>query len=220
MRDQVLLRGLLGIGLLVLSGFTLQTLQTGVLLDAAWIDAEVRGQGLRGEWLFLLAATLFTALGLPRQVVGFLAGYTFGLALGGLLALVASLGGALLAFYTARWLGRDLVRRWLSGRVHSLDGFVGSHPLRTILILRLLPVGSNLATNLAAGLSRMGAAPFAAGSALGYLPQTLVFALIGSGIAVEPLWRIGGGTLLFLLSGLLGLSLWQRYRRASADCRR
>ena len=215
MRDQVLLRGLLGIGLLVLLGFALQTLQTGVLLDAAWIDARVRGQGLRGEWLFLLAATLFTALGLPRQAVGFFAGYAFGLALGGLLALAASLGGALLAFYTARWLGRDLVRRWFSRRAHGLDGFVGRHPLRTILLLRLLPLGSNLATNLAAGLSRMGAAPFAAGTALGYLPQTLVFALIGSGIAVDPLWRIGGGTLLFLLSGLLGLSLWQRYRRAS-----
>jgi uncharacterized membrane protein YdjX (TVP38/TMEM64 family) len=216
MRDHTLLRGLLGIGLLVLLGFVLQTLQTGALFDTAWIDAEVRGRGLRGEWLFFLAATLFTALGLPRQIVGFLAGYAFGLVLGGLLALVASLGGALLTFHAARWLGRDLVRSWLYGRARNLDGFVGSHPLRTILLIRLLPLGSNLATNLAAGLSRMGAAPFAAGSALGYLPQTLVFALIGSGIAVDPLWRIGGGTLLFVLSGLLGLSLWRRYRRGAA----
>ncbi|HSJ47510.1 MAG TPA: VTT domain-containing protein, partial [Gammaproteobacteria bacterium] len=90
--------------------------------------------------------------------------------------------------------------------------FVGDHPLRTILLIRLLPLGSNLATNLAAGISRMGTRPFAAGSALGYLPQTLVFALIGSGIAVDPLWRIGTGILLFLLSGLLGLSLYRHFR--------
>ncbi|MCW8874338.1 MAG: VTT domain-containing protein [Gammaproteobacteria bacterium] len=205
-------RGLLGIGLLLLLGFGLQALRSGVWLDQAWIDAEVLGQGLRGEALFFLAALLFTALGLPRQVVGFFAGYAFGLGVGGLLALAASLGGALLTFSVARWLGRDLVRRWFTRRLGGLDEFVGDHPLRTILLIRLLPLGSNLATNLAAGISRMGAWPFAAGSALGYLPQTLVFALIGSGIAVDPLWRIGTGILLFLLSGLLGLSLFRRFR--------
>lgn len=205
-------RGLLGIGLLLLLGFGLQALQSGAWLDQAWIDAEVLGQGLRGEALFFLAALLFTALGLPRQVVGFFAGYAFGLGVGGLLALAASLGGALLTFFVARWLGRDLVRRWFTGRLRGLDEFVGDHPLRTILLIRLLPLGSNLATNLAAGISRMGAWPFAAGSALGYLPQTLVFALIGSGIGVDPLWRIGSGILLFLLSGLLGLSLYRRFR--------
>ena len=205
-------RGLLGIGLLLLLGFGLQALQSGAWLDQAWIDTEVRGRGLHGEWLFVLAGLLFTALGLPRQVVGFFAGYAFGLAMGGLLALAASLGGALLTFAVARWLGRDLVRRWFTGRLRGLDEFVGDHPLRTILLIRLLPLGSNLATNLAAGISRMGAWPFAAGSALGYLPQTLVFALIGSGIAVDPLWRIGTGILLFLLSGLLGLSLYRRLR--------
>lgn len=210
-------RGLLGIGLLLLLGFGLQALQSGAWLDQAWVDTEVLDRGLRGEALFFLAALLFTALGLPRQVVGFFAGYAFGLAVGGLLALAASLGGALLTFSVARWLGRDLVRRWFTGRLRGLDEFVGDHPLRTILLIRLLPLGSNLATNLAAGISRMGARPFAAGSALGYLPQTLVFALIGSGIAVDPVWRIGTGILLFLLSGLLGLSLYRRFRlRTSA----
>ena len=215
----VLPRGLLGIGLLLVLGFLLQALPSGAWLDQAWIDAEVRGHGLQGEGLFLLVALLFTALGLPRQAVGFFAGYAFGLVMGTLLALTATLGGALLAFLCARWLGRDLVRRLFSRRLHDFDGFVGRHPLRTILLIRLLPVGSNLATNLTAGLSRMGVLPFAAGSALGYLPQSLVFALIGSGITVDPLWRIGGGVLLFLLSGLLGLTLWQRYRAGAPSPR-
>src|SRR5690606_12056526 len=70
-------RGLLGIGLLLLLGFGLQALQSGAWLDQAWIDTEVRGRGLHGEWLFVLAGLLLTALGLPRQVVGFFAGYAF-----------------------------------------------------------------------------------------------------------------------------------------------
>ena len=216
MRGHPLARGLLGIGLLLVLGFGLQALRSDAWLDQGWVDTEVLGQGLHGEALFFLAALLFTALGLPRQAVGFFAGYAFGLALGIPLALAASLCGALLAFTVARWLGRDLVRRWFTGRLRGLDAFVGDHPLRTILLIRLLPLGSNLATNLAAGISRMGVGSFAAGSALGFLPQTLVFALIGSGIAVDPHWRIGAGILLFLLSGLLGISLYRRFRHRRA----
>ncbi|TPW10910.1 MAG: hypothetical protein FD130_2102, partial [Halothiobacillaceae bacterium] len=44
------------------------------------------------------------------------------------------------------------------------------------------------------------------------IPQTVVFALIGSGISVDPLLRIGLGVALFLLSGLLGLYLFRQFR--------
>lgn len=207
-----LAKGLLWIVVLVLLGVLVQQLGLDERLNPAWIDAQIRGQGLLGQALFLLVGMLVTALGLPRQVVGFLAGYGFGIWLGAALALLATLGGCLLTFYYARGFGRRWVARRFPQRVRRLDRFVGRHPLRSVLMLRLLPVGSNLATNLGAGVSSIRGGAFLLGSALGYLPQTLVFALIGSGIGFDPLWRIGGGTLLFLLSALLGISLYRRYR--------
>ena len=47
------------------------------------------------------------------------------------------------------------------------------------LIVRLLPVGNNTAFSLLGGVASVRALPFLAGSAIGYVPQTLVFVLLG-----------------------------------------
>ena len=181
------------------------------VLDERWIDSAVRGQGLRGETLFVAAGALFIALGLPRQVIAFLSGYAFGLALGSALALLAAVFGCIAAFFYARLFGRDLVAARFPARVRRIDDFLAENPLSMTLLIRFLPIGSNLLTNLAAGVSRVPPGPFIAGSALGYVPQTVVFALIGSGITVDLAFRIGLGTALFAASGALGVYLYRRH---------
>ncbi len=209
----VFLRGLLWVVAMILLGVSLRSLGQEIPLDSSWIDSRVRGQGIAGEWLFLGAGVLFTSLGLPRQMLSFFGGYAFGVTLGCLLSLLASVAGCILVFYLSRLLGRTLVERWFPLPLRRIDRFVAAHPLHMTLLIRLLPVGSNLATNVAAGVSSMRGMPFFTGSLLGYLPQTLIFALIGSGFVLEPGWRIQAGILLFLCSSLLG---WHLYRRNRA----
>jgi len=208
-KARVFLRGLLFIASLAVLGYLIDVAQ---LLDKAWIDAHVRGQGFDGELLFVAVAALFTAIGLPRQVVAFLAGYAFGLIEGGLLGLLGALLGCMGAFYYARLFGRRVIAGRFPGRVRKVDEFIHDHPLTMTLLIRLLPVGSNLVTNLAAGVSSVRPVPFFAGSALGYVPQTVIFALVGSGIAVQPVIRIGLAVALFIGSGALGVYLYHRYR--------
>jgi uncharacterized membrane protein YdjX (TVP38/TMEM64 family) len=93
-----------------------------------------------------------------------------------------------------------------------VDAFVRDNPFSMTLLIRLLPVGSNVATSLAAGLSSVAALPFLLGSGLGFVPQTAVFALVGSGVNVDPVWRIGLGVVLFVLSGALGVYLYRRLK--------
>lgn len=210
---RVLLRGLLLIASLVVLGYVIDVTHVGGLLDKAWIDSQVRGHGLAGEALFVAAGALFTAIGLPRQVVSFLAGYAFGLLLGSLIGLLAALAGCMAGFYYARLIGRELVAARFPHRVRRLDDFIHEHPFTMTLLIRLLPVGSNLVTNLAAGVSSVRGASFLAGSALGYVPQTVIFALVGSGITLQPVFRIGLGAALFIVSGALGVYLYHRYRQ-------
>jgi uncharacterized membrane protein YdjX (TVP38/TMEM64 family) len=212
MRWRCLLRGLLFIASLVVLGVVLDALRGHELFTKAWIDAEVRGQGGAGDLLFVAAGALFTAVGLPRQAVAFLGGYAFGLLSGTLLALLAAVLGCILAFYYARWLGRAVVMRRLPGRIQRLDAFIHDNPLAMTVLIRLLPVGSNLVVNLTAGVTSVGLIPFAVGSAIGYVPQTVVFALIGSGFNLDPVLRIGLGVALFVVSGVLGVYLYKRYR--------
>jgi len=216
MTPKILVRGLIWITSLVAVGYALIISGLGSTIDKAWIDSDIRGQGLTGEILFVGVGMLFTAVGLPRQVICFLAGYAFGLLEGTLLAMLSTVLGCVVAFFYARALGRDFVTGRFPNRVRSIDDFLHDNPLSMTLLIRLLPLGSNLVTNLAAGVSRVGALPFFVGSALGYLPQSLVFTLVGSGFSVDPELRIAISVVLFVVSGILGVSLFRKYRHGKS----
>ncbi len=207
-----LLKGLLLILLLVGLGWLMQSGAFGLLPDKAWIDDMVRDQGAKGGLLFIVVAALFASVGLPRQVVAFLGGYAFGFIDGTALALLAVLLGCVLSFSYGRMAKGFLGVSGIPERFRRVAAFVHEHTFTTTLVIRLLPAGSNLLLNLAAGLGGVQALAFFAGSAIGYIPQTLIFSLLGSGVGVDPALRIGVGVLLFLVSGLLGMQLYRRYR--------
>jgi uncharacterized membrane protein YdjX (TVP38/TMEM64 family) len=216
MTSGVFFRGLIWIVSLVAVGYVIKTTGLGSSIDKAWIDSDILGQGFSGELLFLGVSLLFTAIGLPRQVICFLGGYAFGFIEGTILALLATVLGCVIAFFYARMLGRDFVVSRFPGRVKNIDDFLRDNPLSMTLLIRLLPLGSNLVTNLAAGVSSVRPVPFFQGSAIGYLPQTLVFALVGSGISVDPELRIAISVILFIISGILGVSLYRKNRHGKS----
>ena len=216
LRPKVLLKGLAMLLAFAALGWGLRAVGLDSMMDEAWIDAKVKGQGLYGIGLFLLISAGFTAAGLPRQAVCLLGGYAFGFVEGMLFSLLGSMLGCVLAFYYARLFGRSFVRARFSERIKRIDAFLHDNTLSMTLLARLLPVGSNLLTNLAAGVSGVRALPFFAGSALGYLPQTIIFALAGDGIndARDYLLLVSGG--LFVLSAFLGVYLYRRFRHGKS----
>ena len=181
-------------------------------LDEKWIDAYVRGRGFSGVLLFVAVGGFVTAIGLPRQLMAFLGGYAFGIVEGTALAVLATLVGCILSFYYARFLGRDLIAGRFPGKVKRVDDFLSENPFSMTLLIRFLPFGSNLLTNLVAGVASVRGLPYFAGSAIGYVPQTLIFALIGTGIKVAPATNIALAAGLFVLSGVLGVYLYRRHR--------
>jgi len=207
-------RSLLLLLSLCAAGYLIHAMHLAEMLDSNWMDHWVRGRGFRGEVLFLGVGALATAVGVPRQVVAFLAGYSSGLILGILLGVLATVFGAAMAFWYARLLGRDFIARRFPGQVARLDEFTRDDPFLKTLAIRLLPVGNNLLTCLVAGVSRISAVSFLLGSALGYLPQTLIFALAGSGVTIDSGSRIGASVALFLISGIINFR-WYRQLRAS-----
>jgi uncharacterized membrane protein YdjX (TVP38/TMEM64 family) len=212
LHPRVFLKGLVLIVSFVGVAYLFEVTELSSLLDKGWIDREVRGHGISGELLFLGMGALATAVGVPRQAISFLAGYAFDVALGTLLGVLATVGGCVIAFSYARWFGRGLIAARFPDRVRRIDGFIHDNTFNMTVLMRLLPVGSNLITNLAAGVANVRALPFVLGSALGYIPQTLVFSLVGSGITLDPLFRIGLGVVLFLVSGVLGVYLFRKFR--------
>lgn len=203
---------------LALGGLLLRAL--GAAPGTEWVDLYIRDQGLLGESLFLVAGAAATAVGLPRQAVAFLGGYAFGAVIGIGLGLLAVLLGCIIALFWARAVGRAWAERRLRGRfgprLRPIVETLRENPFGTTLALRLFPVGSNLALNLLAGLSALPILPFLAASALGYLPQTIVFALLGKGVRVDGTWQLTLSAVLLAISIALGLWLMRRHRAGRA----
>ena len=181
--------------------------------DTAWIDVTVRGRGWQGVAWFLGVGAVAVAAGLPRQAVSFAGGYAFGFIAGTAWTLIATLAGCAAAFSYARLLARGTLRRRFPARIQRLDDFLKDHPVSMTILVRFLPFTNNLLTNLAAGVSSVPATPFFVGSLLGYVPQTLIFTLLGSG-AHDGSWRIAMSVALFVASTVMGVVLYRQQRRA------
>ncbi len=166
--------------------------------------------------VFVLVAALACALGVPRQVAAYAAGLGYGIWGGFLLAMLAVMLSCVLDFVWARAIARDWAARRMRGRLARLDAALSRHPFTATLTLRLLPVGNNLALNLLAGVSAVAAWPFLAASALGYVPQTVVFVLLGSGVRVGQTMQLALAVALFVAASLIGLYLLRRTRTGVA----
>ena len=216
MKIRTYLPGLLFLATLVAIGYVLEEGLLQGMLSEEWIDREVRGQGVSGELLFLAVGGLVTAVAIPRHIISFLGGYAFGALLGTALAVLATEIGCVIVFFYGRFVGRPLVNERMSekmrARVLRVEDFLASNPFSMTLLIRLLPAGNNFATSLAAGVSRVPARPFLLGSLLGYVPQTFVFALAGSGIEVGARSRLVIAAVFFVVSGAIGIWLYRRYR--------
>jgi uncharacterized membrane protein YdjX (TVP38/TMEM64 family) len=162
--------------------------------------------------LFTVLGGLFTAAGGPRQAVGFFGAWLFGLAPGFGLGLAAAGLGCIAGHGLAR-LYADWARRIIRGRVDVAVQFWAKNPFTLTLILRLLPVGSNVLVNLASGAARIPAISFFAGSLVGYVPQTLIFALLGAGVNVGSTVQIALSAALFVVSAVIGSWVYARYRK-------
>ncbi len=172
----------------------------------------LQGHGSAGLVVITLAGALFTGLGAPRQLLAFVLGFALGGLNGTLVSTLATALGATSCFLTARWLLRAPLSHAFGSQMQQFDRLFREQTLLKVLMVRLLPVGSNLLTNLVAGCSGIRFSPFLIGSALGYLPQMLVFALAGAGIGRADSHQLVLSIGFFILVSIIGAVLYHNQK--------
>lgn len=200
---------------LMVSGLTAGALALDLLPFRQFLTYGTGATPTDAAWFILLAA-LACAVGVPRQIVAFAGGYVWGLWAGIVLALVAQIIGAAVDLFWARMIGRDWVQARLRGRIQRLDRMLSHRPFAATIALRFMPVGNNLLLNLLAGVSAVPASGFLAGSLIGFVPQTVIFALLGSGSRVAQGTEIALGVGLFIVSAVIG-AIILRWRAAAVE---
>ena len=179
-------------------------------VPAAQWGASLESAGFKGIAAFLITGMLATAVGLPRQLVAFIAGLAYGAVFGLLLSLTAALAGCCLTATVSRRFLALMVTERFPRVIATLERLVKRDLFLKIIVLRLQPLGTNLLTNVCIGFTSGSLPRFLAASAIGYVPQMLVFNLLGSGVRVDSQSQLVLSGVLLLVSVALGVFLYKR----------
>lgn len=131
---------------------------------------------------FVLLYVVLTVLFVPGTIASVAAGALFGQLWGTVLTLMGATLGAAAAFEIARRLGRERVRAQMGRRIGAADGWVHDQGLG-VIALRPIPAVPFNALNYACGLSSAARRDYLAGTAVGIVPGTIAFVVLGSSIA-------------------------------------
>ncbi len=156
----------------------------------AWVDQDrihalVLKLGAFGPVIIITlmcAAVVFSPL--PSAPIALAAGAAYGHYLGAVYVVIGAEAGALIAFALARWLGRDMVRRWVGEKMPGLSKY-GSQTLMmwAVFISRLMPFLSFDMVSYAAGLSPLKFWRFALATFAGIIPASFILAHFGGEMA-------------------------------------
>ena len=158
-----------------------------------------------GRWssvAFLVVGAGVVSIGFPRILLAAIAGALFPLFWGIVLAQVTMTLAIAPAYYYTRFAGREMAVRRMGNRLQRLDGLVQAHGFTVFLLIRLCPVGNAFLTNCIAGVTGVGFGAFALASFLGYLPETIIFALFGGSFADNSQLHLWVGVVLLVLFSL------------------
>lgn len=176
MMHKTLLRGLLGVMLLVAVGIA-TTLRDR--FDVAALQAWVETAGAAGPLLFMALYALATVLFLPGSVLTLAGGALFGPVWGTLWNLSGATIGAAIAFLIARYLGADWVTQRAGPRLARLNAGVTDEGWRFVAFVRLVPAFPFNVLNYALGLTRISFTAYVLATWVFMLPGALAYTWLG-----------------------------------------
>jgi len=217
-RIRILIAGVLVLALVAAYWVLEESGAMAIILDGHALRQFVMGLGLAGP-LAIVALMMLAILvsPIPSAPVALAAGALYGHTWGtGYVALGAELG-ALAAFGLARLLGRDVLQRWLGGRLPATRLGSQGALMAIVFVSRLLPFISFDIVSYAAGFTALTWWRFALATLAGILPASFLLAHFGGEMATGELDRIMYAVLaLGVLTAIPLAAHFLRKRDASA----
>lgn len=182
------------------------------LLNVEHVRSRLQEFGPMAKVVFLGLGAFATGIGVPRLWISAIAGGLFGATWGSIIGQLASIIGALVTFFLARLLLRTVVNRrmpaWMRVWYHRFN----EHGFFWLFYIRLFPFANATVTNVIGGVSRVPVTTFLVATFLGYLPETIIFAMFGSSAAKKD-WLQFVMAAVCLIVFLVGERVWQMLRR-------
>lgn len=164
-----------------------------------WLEQS----GAWAPFAYMAVMALVVVTPLPSLPLNFAAGVYFGPLLGTLYSVAGATGGAIVSFLLARFLGRDLVERFLKGHILFCRDCSNMLLAKIVFLGRLIPVVSFDMISYGAGLTAMSLGSFVLANLLGMLPLTFVYNYFGSAITIGKWWSVALSVVFMVLFFLL-----------------
>ena len=210
-KRSIFLKILVGLGLVLI------ILITGQVVDLAyWLKPE-RINDLLGKagWLaplvYMCMMTLAVVIAIiPSLPLNVAAGAFFGPLLGTLYSVLGATVGAAAAFLIARYLGREVIERFIQGHINFCSQCSDRLLTKIIFISRLIPFISFDVVSYGAGLTKMSLRAFILASFFGMLPLTFIYNQFGAGLVMNQALAVSLGILMVVLMFIIP-KLIERY---------
>ncbi|MEM6611602.1 MAG: TVP38/TMEM64 family protein [Cyanobacteria bacterium P01_C01_bin.72] len=157
------------------------------------------------EIIFIAIYIVLTVIGVPGTVLTIVGGSLFGIWYGTLISIVSATLGALCAFWTARYLFRDLAQRRFSQskKLTQFQAAVLKQPFYFVLTTRLIPISPYNLVNYLFGLTSINWLDYTWATFIGVIPGSFAYSWIGK--SGDMVMKGGDRLSLFLALSFLAL---------------
>ncbi|WP_282139215.1 TVP38/TMEM64 family protein [Rossellomorea aquimaris] len=160
--------------------------------------------GIWAPIVFIVVYTIRPLILFPASILSLAAGLAFGAFEGFIYILIGALGGATVAYYTARFLGAKLLKR-PSPRMIKIREKMEENGFVYVLLLRLVPFLNFDLISYLAGMGKVRYIPFILATAIGILPGTFGYVFLGSSLVGEDRTNLYIAICFFLMMILVPL---------------
>ncbi|MFL5620648.1 MAG: TVP38/TMEM64 family protein [Gemmatimonadaceae bacterium] len=170
--------------LVVLALFALAAWKLGFFRSRGADQVVAEAERVAGrQWLapiFIVVYAALTAIALPMTMLTYAAGAVFGVVRGSIYVWIATMIGAVAAYYLARGLMAKTARRLIGPHRDKLRALKsGRHAALTVFRMQLTPMLPFAVVTYAAGSFELSPLAFFTGTAIGIVPGTLVATFVG-----------------------------------------
>jgi len=175
-----------------------------------FVTPDALGRMLRatGWWapaVFILVEAVAITLFVPASIPILVGAGLFGVSRGFFCGWLGAVGGASMAFFVGRTLGRDFVASIIGDRIKRYDNAIEKNGFTTVLYLRLLN-SPFTPMNYGLSLTKVRFRDFFFGTGLGVAVSIFVLAFLGG--TLKEVWVSGRWDRLISLEGVLAVAVF------------